>query len=43
MSVLWVLGFIRNVFNIDASGVLFTLIIKLPSILAEVGYGDPGL
>ncbi len=37
MSVLWFLGFIRNIFNIDANGALFTLIIKTPSILAEVG------
>jgi Gpi18-like mannosyltransferase len=37
MAVLWALGFIRSVFNIEAGGALFTLIIKLPSILAEVG------
>jgi len=37
MGVLWFLGFIRNIFNIDANGALFTLIIKAPSILAEVG------
>ncbi|MGI5849420.1 MAG: glycosyltransferase family 39 protein [Christensenellales bacterium] len=34
--VLYVLGFVRDVFEIDASGTLFTLIIKLPSIIAEV-------
>ena len=37
MAVLWVLGFIRSAFNIEAGGALFTLIIKMPSILAEVG------
>ena len=37
MAVLWVLGWIRDVFQIEASGALFTLIIKLPSILAEIG------
>lgn len=36
MYVLWVLGFIRNIFNLDNSGSLFTLIIKAPSIIAEV-------
>lgn len=36
MYVLWVLGFIRNIFNLDSSGSLFTLIIKTPSIIAEV-------
>ncbi len=34
--VLWVLGFVRELFSIDAMGTLFTLIIKLPSIAAEV-------
>ena len=37
MAVLWALGAIRDVFQIDANSALFTLIIKLPSILAEVG------
>jgi Gpi18-like mannosyltransferase len=36
MYVLWVLGFLRELFAIDANGALFTLIIKLPSIAAEV-------
>ncbi len=34
--VLWVLGLIRELFSIDAMGALFTLIVKLPSIAAEV-------
>lgn len=37
MAVLWVLGWIRELFQINANGALFTLIIKAPSILAEVG------
>jgi Gpi18-like mannosyltransferase len=37
MLVLWVAGWVRSAFNIEAGGALFTLIIKLPSILAEVG------
>ncbi len=37
MGVLWLLGFIRSAFQIDAGGALFTLLIKLPAILAEVG------
>jgi|AGTN01.1.fsa_nt_gi Predicted integral membrane protein len=37
MAVLWVLGWIGSAFQIDANGALFTLIIKIPSILAEVG------
>jgi len=36
MFVLWVLGFFRELLSIDANGALFTLIIKLPSITAEV-------
>lgn len=36
MYVLWVLGFLRDLFSIEASGAFFTLIIKLPSIAAEV-------
>ena len=36
MYILYVLGWIRDVFNIDAMGALFTLIVKLPSIVAEV-------
>lgn len=32
--VLWVLGWVREVFTIDANSVLFTLIVKLPSIAA---------
>ena len=35
--ILYVLGFIRNVFAIDSGSTLFTVILKLPSILAEVG------
>ena len=31
------LGFVRHVFAIDAGSALFTVIIKLPAILAEVG------
>ncbi len=34
--VLWVLGLIRELFSIDAMGAFFTLIIKLPSVAAEV-------
>ena len=34
--VLWLLGLIRQIFSIDAATPLFTLIIKLPSIAAEV-------
>lgn len=37
MAVLWALGWIRDLFQIQANGALFTLIIKMPSILAEVG------
>ena len=36
MYVLYVLGMIRHVFSIDANAAVFTLIIKLPSIIAEV-------
>lgn len=36
MVVLWVLGWVRSVFQIDAGGALFTLLVKMPSILAEV-------
>lgn len=36
MYVLYVLGFIRDWLAIDANGSLFTLIIKLPSMIAEV-------
>ena len=34
--VLWVLGLIRELFSIDAMGALFTLMVKLPSIAAEL-------
>ncbi len=37
MAVLWVIGWIRSVFQIDYNSALFTLMIRLPSILAEVG------
>lgn len=36
MYVLWVLGFVRDVFSIEMDSAVFTLIIKLPSIIAEV-------
>jgi len=36
MYVLWVLGFLRDALSIDANGALYTLIVKLPSIVAEV-------
>ncbi|MDD5017955.1 MAG: glycosyltransferase family 39 protein [Eubacteriales bacterium] len=36
MYVLYVLGLIREVFSIEAGSALFTLIVKLPSIIAEV-------
>lgn len=36
MYVLYALGFIRSIFNIESSSALFTLIIKTPSIIAEV-------
>ena len=36
MYVLYVLGFVRELFSIDSNGSLFTLIIKLPSIIAEI-------
>ncbi len=36
MYVLYALGWIRNIFNIDQSSALFTLIIKLPSFIAEI-------
>ena len=35
MYVLYVLGWIRNIFDIDQSSALFTLIIKMPSFIAE--------
>ena len=35
MYILYVLGWIRNIFSIDQSSALFTLIIKLPSFIAE--------
>ena len=35
MYVLYALGWIRNIFNIDQSSALFTLIIKIPSFIAE--------
>ena len=34
--VLWVLGLLRQIFSIDAMSVMFTLVVKLPSIAAEV-------
>ncbi len=37
MYVLYVLGFIRSAFAIDPGSMLFTVIVKLPSILAEAG------
>jgi len=36
MYVLYGLGFLRNLFSIDVNSALFTLIVKLPSIIAEV-------
>lgn len=36
MYVLWVVGFFRALLGIEAGGALFTLMIKLPSIAAEV-------
>ncbi|MHB1314608.1 MAG: glycosyltransferase family 39 protein [Christensenellales bacterium] len=36
MYVLWVLGFIRNLFGIESSSALFAVMIKLPAIIAEV-------
>ena len=36
MYVLYVLEFIRSLFSIDSGSALFTMIIKLPSIIAEV-------
>lgn len=36
MYVLWVLGFLRELLSMDANGALFTLLIKLPSVAAEV-------
>lgn len=36
MYILYILGWIREVFAIDAGGSVFTLMIKLPSIIAEV-------
>lgn len=36
MYILYSLGWIRNVFNIESTGAIFTLIIKIPSIAAEV-------
>lgn len=36
MYILYVLGWIRELFAIDAGGPVFTLVIKLPSMIAEV-------
>lgn len=36
MYVLWVLGFLRDILGINSQSAIFTLIIKLPSIIAEV-------
>ena len=36
MYVLYVVGFFRNLFSISAGSSLFTLMVKLPSIMAEV-------
>ncbi len=36
MYVLYVLGFLRELFAVDAASATFTLMIKLPSIIAEV-------
>ena len=36
MYVLYVLGLIQEVFAIDVNGTLFTLIVKMPAIIAEV-------
>ncbi len=34
--VLWAVGLVRDVFSIDWTSALFTLVIKLPSVIAEV-------
>ena len=39
MYILYGLGYVRELFAIDASSAVFTLIIKLPSIIAEVALG----
>lgn len=36
MYILYFLGFVRQLFDISANSAMFTLIIKLPSIIAEV-------
>jgi Gpi18-like mannosyltransferase len=36
MYVLYVVGFLRDVFSIDYNSAVFTLMVKLPSIIAEV-------
>jgi len=36
MYILYVLGWLRQVFAIEAGGAVFTLLVKLPSIIAEV-------
>lgn len=39
MYVLYVMGFLRNLFRLNFDGFAYTFLLKLPSILADVGTG----